>query len=194
MDYTFTYRLGRDDYVALLRANRAMGWLGMRANRAMGWLGRLGWLGRWGRAALFSLFAVAFIASFTYDGYPYNPWMRAVVYLSAFVVLALFASFVMPLIERIVDTLMAPLMVSRYRVTNNDLTLELGGEGIHSKCGGIEGRIPWSAIVRIFATDDHLFLAISRAEMLVIPKRATASAEAFAELTRYVRAKIPAAG
>ena len=47
--------------------------------------------------------------------------------------------------------------------------------------------------MRRSAISDHLFLGISRPETAVIPRRATASAEAFAALTRYVRAKVPAA-
>jgi hypothetical protein len=37
------------------------------------------------------------------------------------------------------------------------------------------------------------FLAVSRAEMLVVPRRALASAAAFAGLSRYARAKVDAA-
>jgi YcxB-like protein len=172
MDYTFTYRLGRDDYVALLRANRAM----CR-------------LGRWGRAALIALLCVAFIWTFSSDSLLDHPWRNLLIYGIAFAILML----IVPRFERVGDLLMARVLVSRYRVANKELTLELGDDGIHSTFDGIEGRIPWSAIVRLFTTNDHLFLGISRAEMLVIPRRATASAEAFAELTRYVHAKVPAA-
>jgi hypothetical protein len=172
MDYTFTYRLGRDDYVALLPANRAMSRLG-----------------RWGRAALIALLCLAFIWTFSSDNLFDHPWRSLLSCGIAFVVLML----IVPRLERVADLLVAPVMVSRYRVANKELTLKLGDEGIQSRFDGIEGRIPWSAIVRLFATGDHLFLGISRAEMVVIPRRAAASAEAFAELTRYVRAKVPAA-
>jgi hypothetical protein len=100
---------------------------------------------------------------------------------------------IVPRLERVAAVLMARVLVSRYRVANKELTLELGDDGIHSRYDGIAGRIPWWAIVRRLATSDHLFLGISRPERVVIPRRAAASAEAFAELTRYVRAKVPAA-
>jgi hypothetical protein len=54
----------------------------------------------------------------------------------------------------------------------------------------MEGRISWPSIVRILQTTDYLFLALSRAEMLVVPKRATPSADAFTDLARYVRGKV----
>jgi hypothetical protein len=46
--------------------------------------------------------------------------------------------------------------------------------------------------VRVIETEDGLFLALSRAELIAIPKRALSSADAFADLAREVREKVRA--
>jgi hypothetical protein len=76
--------------------------------------------------------------------------------------------------------------------TTSDVTLELDDQDVRSKVGENEGRISWRSIARVIETKDGLFLALSRAELLAVPKRALPSADAFADLARHVRAKIEA--
>ena len=61
MDHTFTCRLGRDDYVALLRANRAMSRLGS------------------GRAALIAGLCIAFIWTFSSASRFDHPWRNLLI-------------------------------------------------------------------------------------------------------------------
>lgn len=96
MDYTFTCRLGRDDYVALLRANRAMSRLGA------------------GRAALIAGLCIAFIWTFSSASRFDHPWRNLLIYGIAFVILMR----IVPRLERVADVLMARVSGSRYRVAN----------------------------------------------------------------------------
>jgi hypothetical protein len=174
MDQTVIYRFGPADYIALIRASRSTGPLGR--------------LGRWGRAMLFGLLIVALVIIFSYDSLSAGFWPGLMVYALVLVVVTLVAPFGEYLGER----LMAAWLFPRYSVANKELTLTLDDDGIRSKLGEIEGRVSWRSIVRIIETKDYLFLAVSRAEMLVVPKRALASAEAFAGLARYARMKVDA--
>jgi hypothetical protein len=179
MDHAVTYRFGPADYIALIRASRSSGPLGR--------------LDRWGRAMLFGLLIVGLVIVFRHisapdDSPPGDAWPGLVVDALVFVVVTLVA----PIGEYLGERLMAVWLFPRYSVANKELTLALGDDGIRSKVGEIEGRISWRSIVRIIETKDYLFLAVSRAEMLVVPKRALPSAEAFADLARNVRTQVDA--
>jgi hypothetical protein len=175
MDHTITYRFGSADYIALIRARRS--------------IGPFGRLGRWGRAVLFGLLFVGLLTAFSYDVLLNAPWLVLTVGAAMFVLMVLAALAGEYLGER----LMARWWFPRYSVANKGVTLEFGDEGVRSTVGGIEGRVPWRAITRVFETKDFLLLALSRAEMIVVPMRALASADAFAGLARYVRTKVAAA-
>jgi hypothetical protein len=74
MNHTITYRFGRNDYIALLRASRS--------------IGPLGRLGRWGRTVLLGLLAVALVIAYSCDSLWGVPWLvlgvlRATAYASA---------------------------------------------------------------------------------------------------------------
>ena len=88
------------------------------------------------------------------------------------------------------ERLMARWLFPRYSIANKDVTLEFGDQDVRSRVGGNEGRISWRAFVRVIETKDGLFLALSRAELLAVPKRALPTADAFAGLARQVRAKL----
>ncbi|HWZ11056.1 MAG TPA: YcxB family protein [Xanthobacteraceae bacterium] len=174
MDYTITYRFGPHDYIALIRASRS--------------IGPLGRLGRWGRAALFGLLIVGLVIAFSYDSLWGAPRLLLTVAAIVFVMVTLVARVGEYLGER----LMARWVFPRYSIANKDVTLELGEQGIRSKTGGNEGRMSWSSFVRIIETHDGLFLALSRAELLGVPRRALPSTDAFADFARYVRGKVGA--
>ena len=175
MEHAITYRFGPADYIALIRARRSIGLLGR--------------LGRRGRAVLFGLLLVGLLIVFSGDAVSHAPWLVLTVGAIVFVLMVLAALVGEYLGER----LMARWWFPRYSVANKDVTLELGDEGVHSMAGGIEGRVAWRSITRVFETKDFLLLALSRAEMIVVPKRAVASADAFAALARYVRTKVDVA-
>jgi hypothetical protein len=174
MDYTITYRFGPRDYIALIRASRS--------------IRPLGRLGRWGRAALFGLLIVGLVIAFSYDSLSGAPRLLLTVAAIVFVMVTLAARVGEFLGER----LMARWMFPRYSIANKDVTLEFGEQGIQSKTGGNEGRMSWSSFVQIIETQDGLFLALSRAELVGVPKRAVPSTDTFADLARYVRGKVGA--
>jgi hypothetical protein len=174
MDHTVTYRFGPADCVALIRARRS--------------IGRFGRLGPWGRAGLLGLSVVGLVIVFSYDAVLGAPWLMLAVCAALFVLMVLAARLGEDLGER----LMARWWFPRYSVANKDVTLRFDHEGTHTTVGGMAGRVSWRAIARVFETKDFLLLAVSRAEMLVVPRRALASADAFADLVRYARAKVDA--
>jgi hypothetical protein len=171
MEQTIAYRFGPQDYIAVLRASRSVGRLG-----------------RWGRALLFGLLiagaAIAFGGSSLHDA----PGAALIAGAVVLVVVTLLA----PIGEYLGERLMARWWFPRYSVANKDVTLELGDQDLRSRVGENEGRISWGSIVRIIETEDGLFLALSRAELLAVPRRALPSAEAFASLARELRAKVGA--
>jgi hypothetical protein len=174
MDHTICYRFERDDYIAMLRASRS--------------IGPLGRLGRWGRAALFGLLAAALVIVYSYDSLWGVPWLVLGVCAIVFVM----ATLVAPLGQHLGELLLARWMFPRYSIAGKDVTLELDDHDIRSKAGGNEGRVSWRSIVRAIETKDGLYLALSRVELIVIPRRVLPSADAFAELARAVREKLRA--
>jgi hypothetical protein len=171
MEQTIAYRFGPDDYIALLRASRS-----------------IGPLGRWGRAALFGVLIGGLVIVFSHDTLLAAP---ALVLVAATVVFALVTA-VAPIGEYLAERLMARWLFPRYSYANKDVTLELGEQDIRSRIEGSEGRISWRSIQRVIETKDGLFLALSRAELIQVPRRALPSAAAFADLAGQVRTKVAA--
>jgi hypothetical protein len=174
MEQTIAYRFGPDDYIALLRASRS--------------IGPFGRLGRWGRAALFGLVIGGLVIVFSYDALLAAPGL---VLVAATIVFAVVTP-VAPIGEYLAERLMARWLFPRYSFANKDVTLELGEQDIRSRIEGSEGRISWRSIIRVIETKDGLFLALSRAELIQLPRRALPSAAAFAELAGEVRSKVAA--
>jgi hypothetical protein len=174
MDHTISYRLGRNDYIAMLRASRS--------------IGPLGRFGRWGRAVLLGLLVVALVIVYSYDALWGVPWLALGVCAIVFVM----AFLVAPFGEYLGELVLARWMFPRYSIADKDVTLKLDDHDIRSQAGGNEGRVSWRSIVRIIETRDGLYLALSRAELIAIPKRAFPSAEAFADLARQVRERVRA--
>jgi hypothetical protein len=174
MEQTIAYRFGPNDYIALLRASRS--------------IGPLGRLGRWGRAAVFGVLIGGMVIVFSYDTLLAAPGL---VLVAATMVFALVTA-VAPLGEYLAERLMARWLFPRYSFANKELTLELGEQDIRSRMEGSEGRISWRSIIRVIETKDGLFLALSRAELIQLPRRALPSAAAFAELAGEVRSKVAA--
>ena len=175
MDHTVTYRYGRDDYIALLRAQRSRSLLGR--------------LGRWGRYACFALFFVVLINLLDILSRSFDWSVDLITSGVVFLVMLLAA----PLGEFLGEHALSRWIFPRYSMANKDITLTFGEDGIHSKYGGMEGRIPWQSVVHILETKDYLFLSISRAEMILVPRRALPSPDAAAELAHYIRSKVDVA-
>jgi hypothetical protein len=174
MDHTIAYRYGRNDYIAMLRASRSTGPLGR--------------LGRWGRGVLLGVLAAVLVIVYSYDALWGVPWLVLGI---AAIVFAL-AVLVAPLGEYLGELLLARWMFPRYSIADRDVTLELDDHDIRTKADGNEGRVSWRSIRRVIETDAGLFLALSRAELIVIPRRALPSADDFADLAREVHEKLRA--
>jgi hypothetical protein len=174
MDHTVTYRFGRADYIALLRAQRSLSAL----NR----------FGRWGRYAGFGLFFVVLINLDNILSWSFDPAVDLTMSVIVFVLIVLVA----PLGEFLADRLLSLWIFPRFSVANKDVTLTFADDGIRTQHGGMEGKIPWSSVKRLLQTKDHLFLSVSRAENVVVPRRALPSDDAAAELGNYIRSRLNA--
>jgi predicted tellurium resistance membrane protein TerC len=71
--------------------------------------------------------------------------------------------------------------------------VELGGEAISEITPLREVRTRWPAVERVVETGDHVFVYVTGATALVIPRRAFADREAVVEFVERARAKIGAA-
>jgi hypothetical protein len=173
MDHTVTYRYGRADYIALLRALRSQGLIGRR-------------FGRWGRYVCFGLFFVALILLIGILSRSFDPEVELLMAGIGFVIIVLTA----PVGEFLADRGLALCIFPRFSAANKNIQLTFTDDGIRAQHDGMEGKLPWGSVKRILETDDYVFLPISRAEMVVVPRRALPSAAAAAELTNYIRSKV----
>jgi hypothetical protein len=175
MDHTVTYRFGRNDYIALLRGNRVQGLFGR--------------FGRWGRYAFFGLIAVVLINVINILLWSFDTEVILIVSAIMFVIVCAVA----PIGEFLGEQLLSLWMFPRLSVANKDITLNFNDDGIASKYGDVEARMPWRTIVHILETDDCLYLSVNRAEMVLVPHRALPSPGAVTELAHYIRLKVEAA-
>ncbi len=173
MDYTVTYRFGRDDYLALLRAYR----LG----------GPFGRIGRWGRYVCFGLMVVVLANLFVLE-----PWNDPVVALIASALLMVLVFVGAPIGEFLGERVLLQLRFPKLSAANKDCTLVFGDDGIRTKYGDIEGRMPWRSITHMVTNKAYIYLPISRAEAVLVPKRALPSPDAVADLEHYIRSRLDA--
>jgi YcxB-like protein len=173
MDQTVTYRFGLDDYVALVRAVRQLGLLG---------------LGHWGRNGFFTVvFGTAAIILFvTIEGVsmPFVLIFAAVLYGVTFA-----ASL---LIDAIAERPWFRRFYRRFSIADKDVTLHFGDE-LGVRFAGVELKIQWPSIRHLIETKTHLFLFLSRAEGIVVPLRAVGSREKLGELAGSIRARLATA-
>lgn len=175
MDHTVTYLFGRNDYIALLRGNRMQGPFGR--------------LGRAGRYACFGLIAVVLINLANFVFWSFDAVIIIIVSAIMFVVTLVGA----PAGDFLGERLLSLWIYPRVSVANKEVTLNFDDYGIASKHGDVEARMPWRAIVRTLETEDYLYLCVSRAEMVLVPRRALPSAGAVADLNNYIRSRLDAA-
>jgi hypothetical protein len=86
----------------------------------------------------------------------------------------------------------AAAVYRRNAAAGQRLSFEIGEEEIVGGQPHISSRLAWPAIVRLIETPQHLFLAISRREALILPRRAFADDEAFSALAQFARTRIAA--
>jgi hypothetical protein len=56
---------------------------------------------------------------------------------------------------------------------------------------GRDARLDWPLVRKVIVSPEHLFLAISRREAIVLPRRAFASAAEFEAVTALAQRKVP---
>jgi hypothetical protein len=177
MDHTVTYRYGWHDYFALQLAHF--------------WLSPLGRLGRW-RKYLFAAAMVVFYNLANLLLWSFDLVTDLIVSAIIFPTVLLGAA-IGEFLSKMFFALWTKFLFPRLSVANKDCTLTFGEEGIVSKYGDIEGRLPWRSITNILETKDFLFLSISRMEMILVPRRALPSDDAAAALGTYIRSRVAAA-
>jgi hypothetical protein len=89
----------------------------------------------------------------------------------------------------LLEWLIVRLAYGRLAVRGADLVLKFEADGIHWSMASHSGTYGWSGVHDIVRTPKRIFLFISRAEALVLPRRAFASENAFAETARYVETR-----
>jgi hypothetical protein len=151
---------------------------------ARGAIGRR--FGRWGRYVCFGLFFVALINLDNILSWSFDPEIDLLTSVIAFVILVLVA----PVGEWLAERALSLWIFPRYAAAHQEITLIFADDGIRSQHSGMEGKFPWSAVTGVYETEDYLFLAISRAEMLVVPRRALPSPDDAAALAHYIKSKV----
>jgi hypothetical protein len=177
MDDTVTYRYGWPDYFAMQQAHFS--------------LSPLGRLGRWRKY----LFGAAFVLLYNLTNLLWGSFDLVVdLIVSAIVFLiGVLGAVIGEFASKMFFVLWTKFLFPRLSVADKDCRLSFGEDGIVSKYGDIEGRLPWRSITNILETNDYLFLSISRLEMILVPRRALPSDDAAAALAAYIRSKVAAA-
>lgn len=176
MEQTVTYRFDRADYIALLKARRSISVLSR--------------FGRWGRYACYGLFFVALINLNNLLSWSFDPLIDGLISVFFFVMIVLIA----PAGEWAADRVLSLWIFPRFVAANKEITITFADDGLHTRnSGGMEGKLPWSSVTRVLETGNYLYLWISRAEAIIVPRRALPSDDAAAALATYIRSKVPAA-
>ena len=72
------------------------------------------------------------------------------------------------------------------------VTLRLDNDRVFARQPGVTTTIDWSAVTCLIETPAYLFIAISRREALIVPRRAFAGDADFAGFIAWARGKAPA--
>ena len=96
--------------------------------------------------------------------------------------------------QRLLIALKAGRAYRRYAIADREMRHSFETDGLETILTNFESWISWHAIESIIETSDHLFLAISRREALILPRRAFTSDTDYQRLTGFVRARIGEAG
>ncbi|NTF06831.1 YcxB family protein [Agrobacterium rubi] len=86
--------------------------------------------------------------------------------------------------------LMAAMVFKTRAAANQDIVVTLSRDGVRARSADINSDISWSGIVKAIQTRTHLFLALSKREALILPRRGFASDADYAEAVCLVRAHL----
>lgn len=73
---------------------------------------------------------------------------------------------------------------------NKEISVRFDDEALLNSTPDAEGKMPWTAIKRVFASDACLILFVSKLERSVVPRRALPSGEALNNLIRYAKERV----
>ncbi|MFJ1302759.1 YcxB family protein [Pseudomonadota bacterium AL_CKDN230030165-1A_HGKHYDSX7] len=73
------------------------------------------------------------------------------------------------------------------------ITLALTDDAVEATSNVADTRVPWISVKRVIADSRHIFLAISKREALILPRRAFASEADFDAARRYAETRQKAA-
>lgn len=108
------------------------------------------------------------------------------------VYLLLLAGPVLALLHPHVMGLAAALSYGRKAIADREVTLAFDGTGIEGSTTGLFSRLGWSAARGVIETPRHFFVAVSRREALIVPRRAFSHDDEYRTLLGFVRARIAA--
>lgn len=172
------YRFSREDYLALMEAMKPKS-RGLRAILAVGWV-LLFVLVIGLSCASWEQFVEAMADLVTMNEVPMIFYLMIGLGL---VVIAFLPSLTM---------LRAMRLYSGYAIADREVEMELSEAGLRISGPGRETRLDWALVQRAIVRKNYLFLALSRREALVLPRRAFASPAEFVGATAYARARIVA--
>jgi len=173
MAYVLTYINSFDDYVAMIQAKRLSGRAGF-----------------YGPYIAMTLFFLAFVVlGHIWDGGSivslFNAETMLLILAGMLAVIVLVA-----LINYIFLRGIYRLVFRRFALSGKELTIKLDDEGLHWQGNGFSGACHWSKVQRVVETKDRLFLFISKAEGLLVPRRAVKSDQEFGERVAHVRSHV----
>lgn len=88
--------------------------------------------------------------------------------------------------------LTAVLTYRKFVHAEQEVVVVFTEEGIYSKTRDMEGRVGWGMVQRVIETPRYVFLAVSKREAMVLPRRAFETPEQLAEALDFVLAHVPA--
>ena len=180
MAFVVTYTYSFDDYLALVRARRAMGIFG-----------GLGGVVHYVLAVIAFLLVLAALRD-------WRTMSFADVFTTGSLALiiggAVFICFVIAAIDQFFERVLYRLLFRRYAIANSELSITVDDESIRWSAKGVSGNIGWPLTKRLYLARDHVFVFISKVEGLVLPRRGVAPPATFDELVSFLRARVAAAG
>jgi hypothetical protein len=171
------YTFSRDDYLALVNVTRRSSWR-LRAILVVMWL------------AVFVLIMGLTSESWT----QFTQALHDIVTFNEvpfFVYLPLLAGLVLIAIMPSLTMLRAMRLYGGFAIADQDIAIVLDEAGVTTTGPGRQARMEWSYIKRVIVRPSHLFLAISKREAVVVPRRAFASEAEFVAVTALALRKVP---
>jgi hypothetical protein len=84
-------------------------------------------------------------------------------------------------------------MYSWNAIADREIKLEITETGVRVSGPGRDARLDWLLVRKVIVSPEHLFLALSRREAIVLPRRAFAMASDFEAITALALRKVPSA-